>query len=211
MATLTYSNITGGIYPVVTESATLLSGENRTAGTLLGKITLGAATVVVGAGNTGDGVFTIDATTPILDGAVAGAYTVTCVIADTNSGTFEVRNPDGLVLGLNIVGDTFANQIKFAIADGATDFVAGDVFTVTIAAGSGKLKLCNSANLDGSQQPYAILLEDKDASLADKTVTVGLTGEYNSNFMTFGGTDTVTTHKNALRLLSIYLKTGVAA
>ena len=211
MATLEYKNLIAGIYPVVTDSQTLVSGENRTAGALLGKITLGDASVAVGEANTGDGVFTIDATNPILSGAIAGDYKVTCIIAATNAGTFEVVNPDGLSLGLYNVGNTFSNQIKFAIADGATDFVAGDIFTVTIAAGSKKLKLCDSANVDGSQNPSCILLEDVDASAGDKTVTVGLTGEYNSNFMTFGGTDDKDTHKDSLRLLNIFIKTGVSA
>lgn len=76
---------------------------------------------------------------------------------------------------------------------------------------SEKLKLCNSANTDGSQTPYGILAEDCDASSADKVTSCFLSGEFNSNAMTFGGTDTAATHKAALRDLNIYLKTNVSA
>lgn len=71
---------------------------------------------------------------------------------------------------------------------------------------SGKLKIVNSANVDGSQVPYGVLLEDCDASGSDKTCLVALSGEFNQAAMVFGGTDTYTTHKAALRDANIYIK-----
>lgn len=210
MATLTYKNLEAGVKPIVTDTATILTGNNLTAGSLLGKITKGAGTGAAGT-NTGNGTFTPDSTTPILTKSIVGAYRITCKQAVTNGGIFEVANPDGICLGLYKVGDTWSNQIKFVIADGGTDFAVGDFFTYTIAAGSGKCKLSNSVATDGSEIPYAVLLEDIDASSADKTAPVGLEGEFNSNFMTFGGSDTAATRKDALRAIGIYLKTGVAA
>lgn len=109
------------------------------AGTVLAEKTLGTATVAAKAGgNTGNGTLTMDATTPLLAGAMPGVYTVRCKTAATNGGTFEVQDPDGFVLGEVAVGATFSDDVKFAIADGATDFVVGDGFDITVAVGNGR-------------------------------------------------------------------------
>lgn len=76
---------------------------------------------------------------------------------------------------------------------------------------SGKLTLVNSASADGSQNPYAILAADTDATSADKTCPLFVAGEFNSNGLIFGGTDTAATHKTALRDLGIFLKDPVKA
>lgn len=149
------------------EPATLASGQNLTEGTVVGAVLLGSASETH-AGNTGNGAMTLDATTPVLAGAKVGVYNVKCITAATNSGTFRVTDPDGIVLGDVAVAATFANKIKFVIADGAADFIVGDTFLVTVAAGSGKLKaLAPSAN-DGTQIAIGILLNDCDASGGDK-------------------------------------------
>jgi predicted nucleic acid-binding Zn-ribbon protein len=95
-------------------------------------------------GNTGNGVMTLDATTPLLAGAQSGVYTATATAAATDSGTFRVTDPNGSVLGDVAVGATFANQIKFVIADGSTDFIVGDKFTVTVAIDVGRVAFGNS-------------------------------------------------------------------
>lgn len=210
MATLSYSNLEAGVRTTITDTVTILSGNNCVKGSLIGKITKGSGTGAAGT-NTGNGTFTPDSTTPILTKSIVGVYRITCITAVSNKGTFQVVNPDGVVIGLYNVGDTFSNQIKFVIADGSTDFVVGDYFTYTIAAGSGKCKLSNSVSTDGSEIPYGVLLEACDATSADKTGVVGLAGEFNSNAMTFGGSDTAATRKDACRAIGIYLKTGVAA
>lgn len=74
---------------------------------------------------------------------------------------------------------------------------------------SGKLKKVDSTAVDGSQAPYAVLATTTDASAGDKTVTVWLSGEFVATKLVFGGTDTVTTHKAALRDLAIYCKSSV--
>src|SRR5258708_3701717 len=48
------------------------------------------ASPVADAGNTGNGVFTMDVTTPVLAGAQNGNYRVVCIEPGTNVGTFEV-------------------------------------------------------------------------------------------------------------------------
>jgi hypothetical protein len=71
---------------------------------------------------------------------------------------------------------------------------------------SGKLKTVNSGSTDGSQAPYAVLAEDADATSADAPAPIYLTGEFDQNQLVFGGTDTVETHRKALRALSIFAK-----
>jgi hypothetical protein len=105
------------------------------------------------AANTGNGVFTLDGTAPVAAGAKDGAYRVVCVAVATNSGTFEVSDPDGKEIGRVAVGATFNNQIKFAIADGAADFVIGDAFTVQVGVEDGDYEYLalNLSATDGSQ------------------------------------------------------------
>lgn len=109
------------------------------AGTVLAEKTLGAASVAAKAGgNTGNGTLTMDVTTPLLVGAMPGVYSVRCTVAAANGGTFEVQDPDGFVLGTVAVGATFSDDLKFVIADGGTDFIVGDGFDITVAAGNGQ-------------------------------------------------------------------------
>jgi hypothetical protein len=142
------------------ESGQLISG------TVCGKVAGGTAVAAAGGGNTGDGVLTVDATTPVLHGAKDGTYTVTCTVADTDSGTFRVTDPDGYEIGTVVVGDTFANDIKFAIADGAADFVVGDVFTIAVSLDSGAdiYVPIDPAATDGSQNFAGVLLFEQDVT-----------------------------------------------
>ena len=50
---------------------------------------------------------------------------------------------------------------------------------------SGKLKLVNSSSDDGSQNPYGILADGVDATSADATGVIFLTGEFNSDALFF--------------------------
>ena len=141
-------------------------------GTVLGKILTAGASVVAAGGNTGNGVLTVDVTDPVLAGDVDGDYAVKCIAAATNGGTFEVFAPTGESLGTVLVGATFANRIKFAIADGSTDFAVGDLFTVTAAAGTGKFMQLTPAATTGAEIAAAVLLYDADATDADVEAVV---------------------------------------
>lgn len=153
------------------DTVTILSGSGDLApGTVLGKILLGAATTAFA--GTGNGAITMDAVTPVKAGAKTGAYKATLITAAANGGTFRVEDPDGLVLGDVAVGATFDDDIKFVIADGATDFVVGDTFTITVAAGSGKLAPTDLAAVDGREKAAAVLLYGVDATAADQSAVV---------------------------------------
>lgn len=202
--TYTPDRLHAGNYPRQTKKITVLTGRNLARGTVLGRVTLGAVTT--GFAGTGNGTITMDATTPILANAQAGAYKAICITASTDAATFRVFDPKGNALGDVALAATFANQIKFVIADGSTDFTVGATFTITIAAGSLKAKKVDSTALDGSQYPYAVLVDDVDATSADKDGICELTGEFNEAALIFGGSDTKDTHREALEAKHIFLR-----
>ena len=146
------------------ETVTILAGSGAARdlklGTVLGKATLGTPVAVADGGNTGNGALTVDAVAPLLVGAKQGVYAVECIAAATNGGTFEVFSPDGYSLGTVAVGATFANHIRFAIADGAADFVVGDGFAITVPAGTGKIVALAPAAVDGTQYAYGVMSMD---------------------------------------------------
>lgn len=201
-----------GTLPQLGQKVTLLSGEVRTRGALLGKITKGgASSAAKSGGNTGNGTFVLDATTPVRPGAKVGVYTLRCINAATNGGTFRLEDPDGMVLGdFTITGGaggtvTVDDDIKGVLTDGGTDFVAGDGFDVTVAAGSGKYKLSAAASVDGSEVPDAVLAEDADGTSGDVDALVYTRGDFNQNAMTFGAGHTAASVREGLRDKGIHL------
>ena len=148
------------------EEVTFLSGETISLAEVVGKIasscpTTGTATE----GNTGDGTCG-----SVLAGANTklGTYTLTCTVAGTNTGTFAVKDPDGFSLPDATVAVAYANDnINLTIADGETDFIVGDIFTIPVVAGSGKYVEVEAAAVDGSQNAAGISIADYDASSAD--------------------------------------------
>lgn len=171
------------------EAITVLSGQGKLkAGSVMGRAAqAGTASAAAKAGNTGNGVLSMDGTTPVLAGAKTGRYTLTCIEPGTNVGTFEVTDPDGVSLGSYVVAAAaFANQIKFTIADGATDFVSGDMFFVDVTAVTYKWKHADPTATDGSAEGRAILIYPVDATSADVAVAaIARHAEVNNNLLVY--------------------------
>lgn len=197
-----------GEMPRVTTPVTIVTGENLLRGAVVGKITVGAGTAAAAAGNTGNG-----AISAITTGANAkpGLYKVMCIEPAANGGIFAVEDPDGIIVGRATVGAAFAGPIGFTISDGAADFIAGDAFDITVAAGSGKYKRAVVAATDGSQRPVGILVGDVDATAADKAASIFRTGEFNEAALNFGAGHSVSTVRDALEAQNIYLRAVTAA
>lgn len=156
--------------------AVIVSGAGVcTTGMVLGKIAVGAATAAAAAANTGTATIAMHAT-PTAAGVKSGVYTATVIEPAVDGGTFQVEDPDGIVIGTGVVGTLFANVVRFTVTDGATDLVAGDQFTVTIAEGTGKHVPIDFAGIDGRQNAAGVLLNGVDATSADKRTAI-LTGE----------------------------------
>lgn len=128
-------------------------------GTVLAEVANGAATVTVQqVAGANKGVLTL-AGTPSDANAPEGVYTVVCTEPAANGGTFEVERPDGTLDGIATVGVAYDGSVNFTLADGTSDFVAGDVARVTVsyAAGSATLVPAGVGILDGSQKLAGIL------------------------------------------------------
>lgn len=153
------------------EAIIVKSGSDLKACAVLGTIVSGTvASAAKSGGNTGNGTFTLDATTPLLLGAKLGVYTLRCIAAAANNGTFRLEDPDGIVLGDTVMSGgagTVSEQIKGALADGSSDFVVGDGFDITVTALVEKEVEYNPAGTDGSQIATGILYGAIDASDAD--------------------------------------------
>jgi hypothetical protein len=76
---------------------------------------------------------------------------------------------------------------------------------------SGKYRLSESASVDGSEVPDAILAEDVDASAGDKSGIAYISGDFNEDAITYGTGHSAASVKDALRDKSIYLHAPVSA
>jgi hypothetical protein len=138
--------------------------QSLVAGQVIGKTAVVAqvtSSAVADVTNTGNGVITLDAAAPVAAGAKNGVYRAVNELVATNSGEFIVFDPDGIEIGRVAVGATFNNQIKFVIADGATDFAIGDAFSITVGIEETDYQIAayNPASVDGSQRVAGILWE----------------------------------------------------
>jgi hypothetical protein len=146
------------------EIVTVLSGQNLAANAIIAEISKATASAAAGAANTGDGA--MGAITLAAE-SKPGDYTVTFVDPETNAGVFIVSDPDGIEVGTGDVAVAFVGPINFTLADGATDFAAGDYFTITVAAGSRKVVEYDPAGTDGREVATGMLFDAVDASAAD--------------------------------------------
>ncbi len=149
------------------EAITVASGQTLVAGAVVGKLVIDTTdiTKAADAGNTGDGAMTL-ADPAFAAGVKPGVYRVTCIEPGTDVGTFEVVDPDGIGIGIATVGVAFEGVVKFTIADGATDFIAGDFFTITVGAGAGTYAEYDPTAGDGTQTAVGVLFDAVDASAA---------------------------------------------
>lgn len=149
------------------EKVTVLTGENLALLEVIGKILAAVPTTgTAGGGNTGNGTC----------GSVVGGpstipetFTLTCIAAATNSGTFSVVGSKSGRLADAVVAVAYTSEfIDFTIADGTTDFAVDDTFTIAITAGSGKVVALDPDAVDGSNHAAGIMAGAVDASAADK-------------------------------------------
>lgn len=144
------------------KAVTIASGQSLKSGTVLGKISLGAATATAFSGNTGNGVcgdVTVGA------GAKVGIYKLTVIEPASDAGAFMVEDPDGVQVGVGDIGTAFTGGgLSFTLADGLTDFAAGDGFDIAVAEGTGQYNGLDDDATDGSAVAAGILVEDVDAT-----------------------------------------------
>lgn len=133
-------------------------------------ITAAGAVSTAFASSTGNG--TMGAVT-LSAGAKAGTYKLVIVEPGANVGTFTVEDPDGKFVGRGVVAAAFsAGGLAFTLADGSTDFVAGDGFDIVVGGNSGNYAAYASGNADGTQAAVAILYDNVPDSTTEQKVCV---------------------------------------
>lgn len=208
-----YDNLISGSMAIDTIEITIPQNNTITRGMVLGRLNANVpATGVADGGNTGDGTLTGVEQRRYTR---TGVYTVTCITAVTNGGVFSVLSPTGNYLPDATVGTAYdVDEIRFIINDGATDFIVGDLFTITVVIGSNNCVIVNSGGADdGRRTAYCIASEDVNTTATGTnadTLSVGyLSGQYAERFLTFGGTDSADDHRDTLRSGGIYLDPSV--
>jgi hypothetical protein len=156
------------------DTFTLLAGTGSdraiAVGTPLGMIANDAAVDVIASaspGNTGNGVLTL--AEPAFTSAVRpGRYVATLDDTAADGGKFNVEGPDGKIVGVASVGVAFGKQVKFTIADGATDFAKGDQFFIDVAIppadDAGKVVAWDPTATNGSEVLMAIAINSVTAA-----------------------------------------------
>jgi hypothetical protein len=203
MTTLTESLHAGGFMvseadgTLSREQVTLKSGQNLLAGTVLGKLLTGTAAATAYAGNAGSegAMGAITVTSP----AKAGTYRLTILDPVTNAGAFVVEGPDGIEIGTGKVATAFsAGGLAFTLADGGTDYIAGEGFTILVTATAIKYVVFDPTATDGSQNAAAILYQDTDATSADHPAAIiARNAEVNSAELVWGANVTTAGQKTA--------------
>lgn len=167
----------------------VLSGQDLEAGSVIGAVNIGTASAAAFAGNTGNGAM---GAITVSGAAKAGDYKLVIVEPGSNVGNFIVTDPDGKYVGQGDVAAAFsAGGLAFTLADGATDFVSGDGFTITVVVSATKWKLYDPANTDGSGIAAGILWDNTDASGGDtEAAAVVRSAEVNkAELVWFSGAD----------------------
>lgn len=145
-----------GNYHISRENALVALNSAIKVSSLVARLAVaGAVDITQSFSGTGNGILT--PSNPAVNSKVLdGTYKIRCITAAANGGTFQVERPDGTEIGIATVGVAFNKEVKFTIADGATDFVVGDEFALNVAANDNDFEIVqyNPAGTDGSEIPW---------------------------------------------------------
>lgn len=198
-----------GDLKLVTDTVTLTGAAALARGAVLGPVVTAATAVAAAGTNTGNGVMGAVTAAGL---AQEGVYQLRLTKAVANAGDFEVIDPRGVLVGVGSVGVAYnAGGLSFTLADGATDFVVGDTFAITVSALTTKYKLSTAAATDGSEVPEVILADAADPSGGDVSVGVYRMGEVNARSLVLGAGHTTTGVKAHLARRGLFVKTPVTA
>ncbi len=119
-----------------------------------------------------------------------------------------------MVIGSSFENTTFDDLIAgdFPIITEDITILSGEVLTRGAVLGrvtaSGKYKIVDDAQGDGTEIARAVLAQDVDASGGDELkIPVYFTGEFSTDKLTFGGGDVFGDHTDNMRALSMFQKT----
>lgn len=171
------------------ETLTVAGAQTILEGTLLARKQVADAVVAAPVGgNTGDGTVTVASVVPGPIIPLVGIYNLICTAAVTNGGVFKLVDPNGAIVATGLTmtpGAGGATIIEvagliFTITDAAADFIAGDSFTLTVAA-DGKLVVYATAGSGGAQIPLALITYPLTTTGGgDNVIRAGVSGSYRS-------------------------------
>lgn len=129
---------------------------------------VGTAGAIVGTGNGVMGAITLTSNAAMK----LGTYTLKITKAVANAGDFVLLDPNGYVIGAGQVAAAFSQAgFAFTLADGATDFVAGDYIPIVVT-GTVKYKLVEATATDGTEVASVVVVGDATGRPFDTTVVV---------------------------------------
>lgn len=199
MAVATYNNKRSGCYLGQSASLNQINEEIRVrsgsgvlnAGAVLGKVLDGTPGATPGTpysttggtvGNGAVGSWTADA------GVMEGTWKLDVTVTGA-TGKYQVIRPDGVVDGIGTIGSAYNGGINGTLADGANDWLVGDVVPIVVAYATDAVEYVphDPALTNGGQYAAAILFHPIDATSADvKTAgTVRGPATINLNMLTF--------------------------
>lgn len=174
-------------------------------GTVLGQQSVNPIQASAASGNTGNGTL---GGISVGSAVEIGSY---ALVAESAT-TFSVTNPEGVVLADATTGTAYAGtEISFTITAGATAFVVGDRFTISVFDAVGTYVQCVRTATDGSQVPSAVLADDADATNGPVTAGAYLAGEFNASALIFSSTWALASLVSAMRPFSLYAKSSISA
>jgi hypothetical protein len=143
-------------------------------GVIMAKLLASAGAVTADGGNTGDGTVTGFSIAPG-GPPLVGDWNLECTYAVANGGVFKLEDPNGNIVADNLtlrVGAGLATEfsvggIQFIVTDGATDFIAGDKFALTVTDEGGKWVPWVEDALDGSGQAMGVMPSTESATGAE--------------------------------------------
>lgn len=190
------------------ETFTAGSAKTYVAGTILARRRVAAAITPSAVTGTGNGTVTAASVQAGDFVPKSGNWTLRCVVAATNGGTFRLEDPDGQIVVAGLVltaGSGGANPFKagglaFTINDGSTDFAVGDTFTLPVTAVN-KMEPFDPAGVGGVQLPIGVLTYDVLAAGAgDIPIRALINGLVNQNRLAIDSGASITVlHLDSLR------------
>jgi len=154
---------------------TFAGAETWERGVIMAKALVSAGAITPNVGNAGDGTATLFSLAPG-GPPMPGNWNLECILAGvTHGGRFKLEDPEGNQVGgdLNmsdVAGDTLlvsGGGIEVLLTDGATNFVAGDKFSLAVTDLEGKWVPWVKNAFDGSGQAMGVLPRTESATGAE--------------------------------------------
>ncbi|HYE35382.1 head decoration protein [Methylocaldum sp.] len=149
-------------------------GQTLPEGTVLTRtVTASTMTVTPGATNTGDGVIAgIAAHHRVRAGRYSVRITGVIQTPEERWELFDLKNPDGHVIGGGIVGQAFeSGELSFTVNPGSLAFAVSDRFEIDVTDVIEKFEPLDPTETDGREIAAAVLRTDTDAMGGDTTAS----------------------------------------